>query len=89
LLVSYNKAAAALQVPVDNKAWPDLMERPRRAWLFCAALILDNAIPVPDHLGGSFAHLAVWYIAILVHFTAVQRFIRARRMLVHAADASH
>lgn len=88
LLVSYNKAAAALQIPVDNKAWPDLMERPRRAGLFCAALILDNAIPVPDRLGGSFAHLAVWYIAILVHLTAVQRFMRARRMLVHVAATS-
>jgi archaetidylinositol phosphate synthase len=85
LLVSYNKAAAALQVPVDNKGWPDLMERARRTWLFCAALILDNAIPVPAFLGGSFAHLAIWYIAALVHFTAIQRFMRARRLLVAAS----
>ena len=88
LLVSYNKAAAALQIQIDNKAWPDLMERPRRSWLFCAALILNNAIPIPERLGGSFAHLAIWYIAVLVHFTAVQRFIRAKRLLVHVS-ASH
>ncbi|MDE2065758.1 MAG: CDP-alcohol phosphatidyltransferase family protein [Bradyrhizobium sp.] len=88
LLVSYNKAAVALQVQIENKAWPDLMERPRRAWLFCAALILDNAVPVPDRLGGSFAHLAIWYIAILVHFTAVQRFVRAKRMLMDMAAPS-
>jgi phosphatidylglycerophosphate synthase len=81
MLVSYNKAAAALHTPIDNKGWPDLMERPRRTWLFCAALILNNAIPVPSVMGGSFLHLAIWYIALLVHFTAVQRFIRARRML--------
>jgi phosphatidylglycerophosphate synthase len=87
LLVSYNKAAAALQIPVDNKGWLDLMGRPRRAWLFCAALILENGIPVPERFGGSFAHLAIWYIAILVHFTAVQRFMRARRMLTHADGA--
>jgi archaetidylinositol phosphate synthase len=82
LLVSYNKSAAALQIQVDNKGWPDLMERARRTWLFCAALILDNAIPVPEFLGGSFAHLAIWYIAALVHFTAIQRFMRARRLLI-------
>jgi archaetidylinositol phosphate synthase len=85
LLVSYNKAAAALQVPIDNKGWPDLMERARRTGLFCAALILDNAIPVPEFLGGSFARLAIWYIAALVHFTAIQRFMRARRFLVAAS----
>ena len=84
MLISYNKAAAALQIPVDNHGWPDLMERARRTWLFCAALILNNAIPVPDYLGGQFAHLAIWCIAIMVHFTAIQRFMRARRMLIHA-----
>jgi archaetidylinositol phosphate synthase len=88
LLVSYNKAAAALQIQVDNKGWPDLMERARRTWLFCAALILDNAIPVPELLGGSFARIAIWYIAALVHFTAIQRFMRARRLLV-AASLAH
>jgi phosphatidylglycerophosphate synthase len=89
MLISYNKAAAALQMPVDNKGWPDLMERARRTWLFCAALILNNAIPVPSFLGDSFAHLAIWYIAILVHFTAVQRFVRARRMLTQAAGGTN
>ncbi len=89
LLVSYNKAATALQTPVDNKAWPDLMERPRRAWLFCAALILENAIPIPDTWGGSFAYLAICYIAILVHFTAIQRFFRARRLLVEVDNSAH
>jgi phosphatidylglycerophosphate synthase len=88
LLISYNKAAAALQVAVGNKAWPDLMERPRRAWLFCAALILNNAIPVPNSLGGSFARIAIWYIAVLVHFTALQRFIRARRLLMQEPIAT-
>lgn len=82
LLISYNKAAAALQIPVDNKAWPDLMERPQRAYVFCAALILENAITVPEAWGGSFAYLAICFIAVMVHFTAIQRFVRARRMLM-------
>jgi hypothetical protein len=37
---------------------------------------------VPSAMGGSFLRLAIWYIALLVHFTAVQRFIRARRLLM-------
>ena len=84
LLISYNKAAAAIQMPVDDKGWPDLMERARRTWVFCAALILENAIPIPDWAGGSFVRIAIWYLAVLTHFTALQRIMRARRLLVLA-----
>ena len=82
MLVSYNKAATAIQIPIDNKGWPDLMERPRRTWIFCAALILDNAIPVPDALGGRFIVFVLYYLAAITHFTAFQRIVRARRILV-------
>lgn len=82
MLVSYNKAAVSLLMPVDNKGWPDLMERPRRAWIFCAALMLDNAIPVPAALGGRLALVVLYYLAALTHFTAIQRFVRARRRLL-------
>lgn len=81
MLISYNKAAAAVHAPVDNKGWPDLMERARRTWLFCAALILENAVPVPEALGGSFMRVTLCYLAVLVHFTAIQRIIRAKRLL--------
>jgi phosphatidylglycerophosphate synthase len=82
LLTSYNKAAAAIEMPIDDKGWPDLMERPRRIWIFCAALILDNAIPVPGELGGRFIYIAICYLAVLTHFTCLQRILRARRWLL-------
>jgi phosphatidylglycerophosphate synthase len=82
LMVSYNKAAVAIEIPIEDKAWPDLMERVRRASIFCAALILDHAIYVPDALGGHLILIALYYLAILTHFTALQRFIRARHRLV-------
>lgn len=82
MLVSYNKAAVSLLMPIENKDWPDLMERPRRAWIFCAALMLDNAIPVSEALGGRLALLVLYYLAALTHFTAIQRFVRARRRLL-------
>lgn len=82
VLVSYNKAAVALVSPIQNKDWPDLMERPRRAWLFCGGLMTDNAIFIPDAIGGSSMLIMLYFLAALTHFTAVQRFIRARRRLL-------
>lgn len=82
LLTSYNKARTAIEIPVDNKAWPDLLDRPRRMWLLCAALILDGAIPIPAALGGRPLYLVLIILAVLTHFTAFQRFFRARRMLL-------
>jgi phosphatidylglycerophosphate synthase len=87
LMVSYNKAAVAIEIPIDDKAWPDLMERVRRALLFCAALILDDAVYVPAFFGGHLALIALYYLAALAHFTALQRFLRARRRLIrHDSD---
>lgn len=82
MLVSYNKAAVALETPIENKDWPDLMERPRRAWLFCGGLMTDNAIYIPEELGGRFILIMIYFLAGLTHFTALQRFIRARRRLL-------
>ena len=82
IMVSYNKAAVAIEIPIDDKAWPDLMDRMRRASIFCAALILDHTIYVPGALGGHLVLIALYYLAALTHFSALQRFIRAQRMLV-------
>jgi phosphatidylglycerophosphate synthase len=82
MMVSYNKAAVAIEIPIEDKAWPDLMERVRRSSIFCGALILDHAIYVPSALGGHMILIALYYLAALTHFTALQRFVRARRILV-------
>jgi phosphatidylglycerophosphate synthase len=82
MLVSYNKAAVALETPIKNKDWPDLMERPVRAWLLCGGLMTDNAIYVPEELGGRFILIVLYFLAALTHFTALQRFFRARRRLL-------
>jgi phosphatidylglycerophosphate synthase len=82
LMVSYNKAAVAIETPIEDKAWPDLMERQRRVVFLCAALMLDDAIPVPAPWGGHLALIAMYYLAVLTHFTALQRFLRARHILL-------
>lgn len=77
LLVSYNKARTALEMPVSNDGWPDLLERMERIVLITAALLIDGLLPGRDILG-----YGVILIAVLAHFTAIQRFLRARKLLL-------
>lgn len=85
MLTSYNKARVAIEIPIDNKNWPDLLDRPRRLALLLFGLLLDSFVPVPAAIGGSLLFLVIWVLAILTHVTAIQRFWRARRLLVAVA----
>ena len=76
-LTSYMKARAAMEMPVDNVAWPDLFERQERILFICLALVCQS-------LFGGYVDVipwALWLLAILTHVTAVQRFLRARKLL--------
>ena len=42
MLISYNKARAAIERKIENKAWPDMLERHARGWILCAALSVTN-----------------------------------------------
>jgi phosphatidylglycerophosphate synthase len=86
LLTSYNKARTAIEIPIGNKGWPDLLERPQRLSLICLALIIDSFIPVSSGLGGRMLYLILIVLALFTHITAVQRFFRARRMLLASAN---
>lgn len=70
MLTSYNKARTAMEAPIDNKAWPDLLEKPTRLFILCFALIGDNTLPwmLPG---------ALWALAIMTNFTALQRVMRS------------
>lgn len=83
LLVSYNKARTALEIPIQNHNWPDLMERFERIFVLCAALIFDPLFALPDFLGARVLYLGLAAIAVLSHITAVQRFLRARSLLLN------
>ena len=85
LMVSYNKARTAMEIPIDNNAWPDLLERFERLCILCAALILDPFFVLPSFLGGSVLYLGILVIGVLAHITAIQRFFRARAMLLRHA----
>lgn len=80
LLISYTKARVAMEIPVENGAWPDLLERTERVILIVAALVVDGLLP---------GHGLLWWglvaLAALSHATALQRFFRARGRLRAAA----
>jgi CDP-diacylglycerol--glycerol-3-phosphate 3-phosphatidyltransferase/archaetidylinositol phosphate synthase len=82
LMTSYNKARTAVEIPIDNNSWPDLLERLERVTILCAGLIFDPLIHLPPSWGASILPIAIVVIAVLSHVTAVQRFIRARGLLL-------
>jgi CDP-diacylglycerol--glycerol-3-phosphate 3-phosphatidyltransferase len=81
MLTSYNKARAAIEIPVDNKGWPDLLGKGVRVFCLCCALIGDGVLPwlLPATL---------YALAVMTHFTAAQRIIRGYLLIRQAEDAS-
>lgn len=76
-LTSYNKARVALEIPVDNLDWPDLIERLERLLILIALLALDGLLGWQPWLSGGLVVLGV-----LTHVSALQRFMRARLRLL-------
>jgi phosphatidylglycerophosphate synthase len=80
LLTSYNKARVALEIETSNKGWPDLLEKPLRMFILCVGLIGAPIMPW-------FLPFALWMLAAMTHFTAIQRFARAAFMLTESDSA--
>ena len=81
LMVSYNKARCAIEIPIENHNWPDLLERFERIVILCLALAFDAFLTLPAMLGERVLFLALLAMGVLAHITAIQRFFRARSML--------
>jgi CDP-diacylglycerol--glycerol-3-phosphate 3-phosphatidyltransferase len=79
MLTSYNKARAAIEIPVDNKGWPDLLGKGVRLFCLCCALIGDATLPwlLPFML---------YALAAMTHFTAAQRIVRGYLLIRQAED---
>lgn len=81
VITSYAKARTAIEIPVDNTAWPDLFERLERVIFLCVLLVLGGLLP-----WGWTLPVGMGLYAVLCHVTAVQRFRRATDLL-RRADA--
>lgn len=84
LLTSYAKARVAIEVSIDNNDWPDLFERQERVIFLCGLLVFGGIAAAL--FGLSIIVPGLWIFAVLTHFTAVQRMMRARKMLVALQD---
>ena len=82
LLISYNKARTAVEIAIDNNRWPDLLERMERIVILCLALVLEPLFSVTSALGSGVLWHTLAVLGGLTHLTAVQRFFRARAMLI-------
>ncbi|MBF0587703.1 MAG: CDP-alcohol phosphatidyltransferase family protein [Magnetococcales bacterium] len=82
LLTSYNKARTAIERPIDNNKWPDLLERMERMILLSVGLILSYWITAPFGWERLFLVDYLLVLGLLTHLTAFQRFLRARRLLL-------
>ena len=81
LLVSYAKARAAMEVPVSNQEWPDLMERAERSTLYGVGLIAGAVISWQP-LGHDLFWWTLLLLDVLIHITVIQRILRARRYIL-------
>lgn len=80
LLVSYAKARSAMEVPVSNLEWPDLMERLERSALFLIGLAAGAIVPWKP-LGRDLFWWTLVLLSLLIHLTVLQRILRARRLI--------
>ncbi len=80
LLISYTKARAAMEVPVSNFEWPDLMERSERDVVYVLGLAASQVLPWRP-----FAQDLFWWtlvlLGVLLHVTVIQRVLRARQFI--------
>ncbi len=81
LLVSYTKARAAMEVPVVNEEWPDLMERTERGVVYVVGLAASQVLPAWRPLGRDLFWWTLVLLAVLIHATVLQRILRARRLI--------
>ena len=80
MLTSYAKARAGMEVAVSNTEWPDFMERMERCVIFMTGLFVSRILPWK-----LFGHdLFFWTLVLIAagtHLTAVQRILRAKKII--------
>lgn len=85
LLFSYAKARAAMEVPVDNQNWPDVMERPERMVLVSLVAFVWAVWPELRIFGATALIAGGWIVVALIGASLLQRLWRAYRSIDAAA----
>ncbi len=79
IMISYAKARAAMEIPVDNVNWPDLFERAERLILIIVGIPIAAALRTPN-VDTLYIYLWVLAVAYLL-IGAPQRILRVRGKL--------
>lgn len=80
LLVSYAKARAAMEIPISNQEWPDVMERTERGVCYIVGLGASQ-ISRWAPLGRDLFWWTLLILSVLIYATVIQRMLRARRLM--------
>jgi archaetidylinositol phosphate synthase len=86
MLMSYAKARAAIEIPVVNNEWPDFMERLERDVFFAMSLMVWGIVGGERGLQIFFWLLVV--LTVMVYGGLIQRFLRARRLIIQRSSQS-
>ncbi|NRG16646.1 CDP-alcohol phosphatidyltransferase family protein [Rhizobiales bacterium] len=81
VLTSYAKARTAVEIPIDNDAWPDLFERLERIIFLCVLLVVDGAASTAGFGTPWILGAGLTLYAVLANVSALQRIARATVML--------
>lgn len=80
LLVSYAKARAAMEAPVSNLEWPDLMERFERNIIFILGFFISEFFQITI-VGQTLFFWVLIGLNFAIYFTVIQRIFRAKRLI--------
>lgn len=80
MLVSYAKARAAMEAPISNLEWPDLMERTERGLVYLGGLLASRLVGWWP-LGHDLFWWTLVILSVLIYATVVQRVLRAKRVI--------
>lgn len=86
MMVSYAKARAAMEAPVSNLEWPDLMERGERDVVYVVGLAVSQVVPWTP-LGRDLFWWTLALLSVLIHATVIQRILRAHRLIASRGGA--
>jgi phosphatidylglycerophosphate synthase len=78
--ISYAKARAALEIQTTNLEWPDLLEKGERDIIYWAGLLISELIG-RTIFGYDLFYWVLWALVLGVHFTVVQRMLRAKKFI--------
>lgn len=81
LVFSYAKARAAMEAPVDNQNWPDVMERPERIVLVSLVAFAWAVWPDVRVLDATLLAAGGWGVVALILASLLQRLWRASRLI--------